>query len=210
MKMSEKHLLLISDKEPRAKRNQTGIYGQFLCQICENSFREVDDYAGKFFPSVIEHPIALIGGYPHRKVTKFNYNKTKQFFASLLWRASASTRPEYNKIKLEQYDDLLRLSLLGLINPASVPLEICGEQYFPSRKIAGAELSFLSPWRGPLDGVPSYTFIFGGFKFVCFLGNEPTPTIKSICIKEGRPWILPLTNFDNSNTMKTFIEMAKE
>jgi hypothetical protein len=210
MKRSEDYLLLVSKEQPRAKRSLTGIYGQFLCLLCENSFSQVDDYASTFFPSVSQQPIALMGGKPFRKVLEFDYLRLKKFFISLLWRASVSSRPEYNKITLAQYDDTLRLSLLGLINTASIPLEICGEQYLPSKKIIGAEQGFLSPWKGRVDDIPSFTFIFGGFKFVCFLGDEPTPIIKSICLKDGRSWHLPLTNFDSSNTMQALIKIAKE
>lgn len=211
------HLLLITNQPVPPKRNRKGIYGQFLCDKCETSFSEVDDHAAVFFNQILDRQNAklfaddvLTVSEFYKRAENFDYRKIKKFFASILWRSSVCEREEFARIKLAEFEDMLRLTILGLFNIDHVPLEICARQYLPSAKVKGAHYGFLNPWPTKIDGAFCFRFIFGGYEFNCFLGEKPKSlAIQSVCMQKEKAWIIPLISFDTSKTMQAFLNMAE-
>jgi hypothetical protein len=103
-------------KNSYPKRYQNGIYGEFLCETCEKKFNQYDELAAKLIKQGLSRQI--IGGAGEKELSyfenAFNYKKNlHQFGLSVLWRASASGRKEYEALALGDYKEAIRTSLLN-------------------------------------------------------------------------------------------------
>lgn len=77
------------------QRSPTGIYGSFVCKICEARFAEWDDYAA----SVLRRqPAATPQGLDFGE---YDYKKLTLFFLSVLWRAHASEHKFLEGVNLD-------------------------------------------------------------------------------------------------------------
>lgn len=99
-------------KDSHAKRSRTGLYDkEILCKECDNYLGKLDHYGKNFIfnwnmdANPIVTPANEIIGF---EIVKFDYEKLKLFFLSILWRASISTLEYFSSIQLAKYENLLR------------------------------------------------------------------------------------------------------
>ena len=103
----ESHTLMTvaTDEPERAQKRHKGIYQrQFLCAGCETQTAKHEDYVAKRFRSgvtVEPDPDAI-------RLKDFDYRHLKLFQMGLLWKASASSRPEFRGIRLGPREEVLR------------------------------------------------------------------------------------------------------
>lgn len=98
------------------KRYQNGIYGEFLCEKCEQKFNQYDEFAvGIFKQGKFQKLLHKEGDVSVFLVENVHQHKGKlhQFALSVLWRAAASGRDEYKSIKLGDYQERIRCALDG-------------------------------------------------------------------------------------------------
>lgn len=104
-----KHNYLLSTRHDFAMRSPTGVYdSNLVCDKCEAIFGPYDDYGHEFFK--LEHAVKLVS--PEMEslgwVCSVDYSKFKLFILSIMWRASASDRPECASVKLGQFQEPIR------------------------------------------------------------------------------------------------------
>lgn len=96
------------------KRYQNGIYGEFLCEKCEQKFNQYDEFSIGIFKQgkhqKLLHKEGDISAFVVEDVYQHK-NKLHQFALSILWRAANSGRDEYKSIKLGNYQERIRSAL---------------------------------------------------------------------------------------------------
>ncbi len=103
----EQHSLMVLaiDGPKRPQRRHQGTYEEhFLCAVCESRIAAHEDYVAKRLNSrvsAVKAPDAV-------RFTGFNYTHMKLFQMSILWRASASSRPEFRGVVLGPREERLR------------------------------------------------------------------------------------------------------
>lgn len=89
------------------KKSQTGIYGKFVCQACENLFSRWDDHAA----IVLRRTPTLTGkGWDYGA---FSYGDLIRFYLSVLWRASCCGHPFFETVDLGLRGAVLAKALLS-------------------------------------------------------------------------------------------------
>ena len=120
----EKNNFLIFLDKIAAHFRYTGEYeGGILCENCDNTIiGKLDNYAAGFihgeFRQKLNSRIEVIDGHEHLVIEydpNYDYRKYKLFLLSLLWRASITSRPFFQQVKLspETEEDLRRMILVG-------------------------------------------------------------------------------------------------
>lgn len=92
------------------QKSWIGLYDQIVCASCEELFSPYDNYAINLLLQthdfeVIKHATKGLGVW---KKDKYDYNKLKLFFLTLLWRAGASTMHQFKRVQLGAHLDKVR------------------------------------------------------------------------------------------------------
>ena len=96
-------------KDGSAKQWQNGIYDEnILCGCCDKLLGYFDEHG----QSVLKNIREAEGDVITLKKEDFNYNTFKLFFLSILWRASISNLPFFDKIKLGHEEPLIKEMLI--------------------------------------------------------------------------------------------------
>ena len=178
----EKHRLryfsiedLISGKPPSLP--QSGVHeGGLLCKDCDNRRlgQHLEDYAKKAIygggqllaeecPDCIKY--TNDAGELFAICENLSYTKYKLFLLSILWRASVSTNPFFNKINLGQHEEVLREMIFNndaknfndypvFVFTSASDTEFSHDMIIEPRQVIGS------------DGMETCCFIIGGFIYI--------------------------------------------
>jgi hypothetical protein len=130
IKESDKPLIIISGKEgEHTKRSQIGLYDpNILCDDCEKSFHQYDDYGIQVILKSIlkKEPVTDNNETIGYEINGIDYKKFKLFFMSILWRAGISSMKEFNKVDLGSHlmnlEDKIKSDNPGTIHDFAVLL----------------------------------------------------------------------------------------
>jgi hypothetical protein len=154
----------------KVKWEQQGFKEYLLCEQCEQKLGVWENYATRLFKTELPQPAS--GQAKPILFYGLDYAHLKLFFLSVLWRASVSTLPFFEHVRLGPHEDKIRDMLFRGIpgDPTDygciVSLLLLGEQ----------------PLRVCVEPIPlqirdqdCYRFVFGGFMLDYFLsaGNLP-------------------------------------
>lgn len=89
------------------QRSQTGIYGKFVCQSCEDRFTHWDTYASEVLRSA---PTLTSNGWDYGL---YEYGDLARFYLSVLWRASACGHPFFEVVDLKDRQTTVAEALLS-------------------------------------------------------------------------------------------------
>ena len=107
---------------PRISKPSTGVYeGGILCFDCDNNvIGNYENYVSRLISNKLinEEKINCLTnknkeGINFINLSNINYNYTKLFLLSLLWRTNISTRREYKEVSLGPYEEKIRSQLLN-------------------------------------------------------------------------------------------------
>ena len=155
------------------KRAPIGVYdAEILCGDCESRFGDWDQYAQEL---LAESPASSVklhhnGQVAAWEVAKYDYDKLKLFFVSLLWRASVSVQSFYGRVRLGQHEaqakELIVNQEPGSPDDFAVTLSkfdhILGE-------------TILDPHPEKWEGVNYYRFYLGGYVAYIKADKRPAP-----------------------------------
>lgn len=104
-----------ADPRSYAKRRRTGFYGRMVCEPCERSFGQADDYAVRFLRRQYEpHHMWPNAAAPQAVVvTGEQPVQLKRFALSCLWRAALSGLDEFDGVHLGPFEPHLRQAVLS-------------------------------------------------------------------------------------------------
>jgi hypothetical protein len=108
------HVLEISQTGAKKAKRQHGFFdGNILCAECDREIGKLDDLAISYCRDFVLPQ--NITPYQPLFLPKFDTAKMCRFAISVVWRASISSIPQFNDIKLGPYEDVARDLIFGRI-----------------------------------------------------------------------------------------------
>ena len=110
-KASSLSMVTNSNGQAPMRRSRKGWYdSKLVCLKCERKFSQYDNYAIRLLLKNEKNHKAIIvnGSLGGWEITSFDYNKLSLFFISVLWRASASSLPQFKRIKIGNIMDIAK------------------------------------------------------------------------------------------------------
>ncbi len=211
IKGDEDFLFVIGKDEKTISR--IGIYDKtILCDKCENTiFAPLDDYGRRLIKKINEQPVRKLSNASNsiniKVIENFDYKQTKLFLVSILWRASVSSRVEYNSVDLGCYEDLARHMLQTQTEESGNIFQTIVQYLEPSKKVINGQRMVLLPYKTRFESINAYRMHFGGLKFsICVdsRGFSTNDTLEHVRMKAGASWPVAEANFDNSNDYRYF------
>lgn len=190
-KGSRMQFILDSKGEPR-KKSPTGIYDpNLVCKECEKFFDVGDAYAKELLidrRSEIKKKITP-KGMAYYEYIDVDYKKLKLFFISLLWRAHATSRPEFNAVMLGAKYELLAKQMIKNFDPGSPKVF----SVFVVRIEGGMQAAACLQRRVAPDNILVYEFFL--FGYVVYIKVDARnyvslPKLEEAVLAPGQPLIM--------------------
>ncbi len=165
------------------KTSQTGVYDSDLwCLSCEEASSALENQVTPFLLEIDKHkkhvlksagnPLLGTGPIEVSTIEKVDPAAMQRFVLSVLWRCSASNRPEVAKFTLGPYQERIREALQSKDNELLRPFD-----YFirleSEPRLRG---SFFTPANTKFSGVRYTRFSGGGFTFDVKMSSRPAPS----------------------------------
>ncbi len=185
----------------KAKWEQNGFKEYLLCEQCEQELGVWDNYATRLFKT--ELPTSAQGQAKPILFHGLDYAKLKLFFLSVLWRASVSTRPFFEHVKLGPHEDTIR-DMLG----RGIPGDPTDYGCVVSLLLRGGqpERSFVvepTPCGMQDHEHDRYRFVFGGFFVLYFISRQGlTPKLQQTMLKADGSLIIQQMDPDDFDFLR--------
>lgn len=207
---------LISGAEGvHAQRSHIGVYDQgILCDECEPKFGDLDAYGirillqdfGREFTPIIDTVFpARVAGY---ESTTVDQDRLLRFLVSVLWRASVSTQPFYQRVSLGE----LEAAAATVIDP-SVPVPaVFGAvlaRWTPAADMGYEAHGMLDPVQITPEGTPAYILYFGESLAYLRVGEVPFgPKLGANRLGADANLRVTLRDFGKSGELQTMVNTA--
>lgn len=196
------------------ERSWIGEYDPALvCAECEATFHPWDDYAVRLFrEEPREKDYVYVDGEPGAYTLKtYDYARLKLFFVSLLWRASESSRPFFEHVRVGP-KHTVRLRQMILDNDPGGPEEY---SVFIVRLTHhdDAHKSVMSPHkpRWGHDRVTFWCFYLAGYTCAMKVDQRPTPSPQSkFILRPDEPLHIVLMKFREMQEYKDLVSFMRK
>jgi hypothetical protein len=199
---------LLTEKEGiYPKRASKGVYDpNILCIDCERLFGDWDNYGQKFLtvdpigePKVVGSKIV---GY---EVPHLNYPDLKLFFVSLVWRASVSEHPFYERIRLGPYEEVAK-RLIEHRDPGDAEIF----SVILARFDHPLGTAILDPHPEKINQVIFCRFYLAGYIAYIKVDKRPTPEpFNKLILRDGMPASIICRTLENSKELPLIQQIAK-
>ena len=199
---------LISNRFIDERRSWTGVYDSALvCAECEAIFNPYDAYGHRFFFREQLDPINSDGELLVHQFENADAAKLKLFILCNLWRASASTRPEFRSVDLGRWEPEIRDMIKGG-DPGSADRFPVILVRFEAQDNA---VPAVYPYRADVGGAMCYKMIIAGcMAAVVMQGRELPPILIEMALAPGRPVILFPKVWDTSEERARMMRILRE
>jgi hypothetical protein len=199
---------LLSNKEGTyPKKMPIGVYDQtILCHECEKVFDPLDDYSQKLLlENESDHqPLLFRGETIGFYLPKYDYDKLKKFFISLLWRASVSTHDFYRRINLGPHEPI---AMKLITSSTDIPPELFSVVLSKFDNPLGKAM--LDPYPKRMDNVNYNVFYLGGYNVWIKTDKRNTPTpFSELMLSPGRPLQIIARDISTSKELPLLREIA--
>lgn len=170
-------LLVAGAKGEMPKKSRIGVYDpELLCSKCESKFLPWDTYAiEKLLTRFDDHFKPLVNDGMNVAYEAVNVDKLKilDFLVSVLWRASVSTHPFYNKVILGPHEQTVLSQML--VNYASAPQAFNAvlSRWMDDDDETLPTTAMMNPHREKWDDVNAYRLYLG--KIVAYIKVDQRP-----------------------------------
>ncbi|MGE3104599.1 MAG: hypothetical protein AB7F83_00195 [Lysobacterales bacterium] len=144
------------------QRSQSGIYGRFVCQSCENLFSGWDTYAA----DVLRSPFTI--GALGREFGEYNYGHLVRFYLSILWRASACGHRFFETVDIRGREAAL-IAALRVTDDAS----LSAFDVWPSYSNHELSLGLLTPIEVQIESVSYWQLYLPRFQALIKVVDQP-------------------------------------
>ena len=202
----EPHPLKVISNTPgvRPKRVPMGLYDpKIVCDKCENGFGLWDDYAHRLLIRDTTQFVPIRNGRVTvgLQLPRYDYQKLKLFFLSMLWRAAVSTLEQFKKVKLGPHED--RLGDLIVSNDPGRD-----EDFSVSLAAFDCDAPMLDPHHERFEGVNFVRLYFGNYIPYVKIDKRPTPTFfRELSLRPDKPLIIICRDFNKSKERKLIQKM---
>ncbi len=138
------------------RKSPQGVYDQILCTECEQLFSSGDDYILRFLEK-IKKEVKTTGNQSYTVYITFDLSLINYFIASLVFRASASQKQEFQAVNLgKKYESLFKKYLCS-----EIPFPDVIEYIFMKYDVCNP---ILMPLRKKIEGCNVYVFHLGKYE----------------------------------------------
>lgn len=168
---------------------QTGVWQYMFCQACEDFFNKIETpFLNRWrrpdsLPSNLDRPFV--------ELRDLDYEVTKRFLLSVLWRAHVSSRPEVVAVDLGSHADRIR-ALLDSASP--IPETAYPVFGYVLRHTDGSRNDRIvsTPVKTRTDGHWNYLIIFLSCAWKVFVSSHPQPLPRSCMLKTNGTIVMPV------------------
>ncbi|MCC9019794.1 hypothetical protein [Flavobacterium lipolyticum] len=212
----------LDSKEFKTKKTQIEDYDRnILCENCDNkilggiyeSYSQKAIYGGELPIDVspkCENYQNPNDGAEYSICKNFDYTKIKNFYLSILWRASVTNRPFFNHVNLgKKHEERIRNILLNneKVSENEYPIVITSFM----RANNNLENLIAEPRRiKTKSGLNGYMFLMDSLQFMIYV-NSPehkiTEVIKKLSLKENEMITMHLPNGKEVEFLNTFFNI---
>lgn len=185
------------------KSSKTGVYSRFLCMNCESIFQEWEDHALEIFKQT--YKITIPTKLTHIKLDRFDYDKLKLFFMSILWKADASNHDFYRRVDVgTKHRETLRKILINKNTNEWQNYSVFMERFNSDRPAASI---MRSPQKAKMGDIIFYTFYMAAFKVHIKCDSRKSPNnMAEYFIRNNYPLIIPLITFEGSKEEVEYVK----
>jgi hypothetical protein len=163
---------LISNTAYKIRRPIGSYDPNILCQDCEAQFSDIDSQAADILLKRFETNLIPFGDQRDEEAYQFDgrhWQAIKRFLIYTLWRASVSILPEFSRVSLGPYEDIIKNTLM--YNKEIKVHEFC----FLATRIQKPSAYFLPMKRNRqnYNGQRYYMLSLGNFIFDIKVGGQP-------------------------------------
>jgi len=182
--------LNISSEGATPREVQQGVWEYMFCRDCEDFFEDIETPFQRFWKHPKTLPSKLTSS--HIFVQDVDYNNTKRFLFSVLWRAHVTSRPEFYGVDLGPHaikiDALLRSSapISASVYPVFGYVLKNIETDGPDDKI------LITPASSRTDGHRSYEVAFLGIAWLVFISSHKVDLPQSCLLEPRKALLLPV------------------
>lgn len=181
------------------QRSQTGIYGQFVCQACENLFSRWDTHAADVLRRT---PVLTSDGWDFGE---YRYGELSRFYLSLLWRASACGHSFFETVSLGDRDPAVTAALRSSQDSCLSTFDV-----WPSCSGHWLSMGLLSPIEVQIDSVPYWQLYLPRFQALIKVVDRPGPSrIQPYKLTPGTSLRLCEKTFDEFDEVATVTKVVK-
>lgn len=157
-----------------AKKAPIGVYDTaILCRNCEKVFAKYDDYGARVLLNKDNLlPIEINGNTIGYRLVGIDTSLIKLFFVSVLWRASVSTMPFYQKVSLGKLEAIAKQMVWESDASSAHTFSFVLAKFSGEDSINKA---MLDPHPERWFGVLYYRFYLAGYVLYIKASSSPTP-----------------------------------
>lgn len=181
-------------------RRPNGIWDRFLCAAHEQQFNDWDTHAVE----VLREPdaVAIDGGWAYEK---FQYEKLKLFFVSLLWRAHSTDADFFDRVKLGIH--AARLKRLIEARSTGRQSDYAVMLWRSDELIAKA---VIAPFCERYAGVRFVRFYLPGYMALIKVDQQPLPQeFRGQDLSAAGAWFVPRRDYKGRGEERAMLHTAK-
>jgi hypothetical protein len=200
---------LLSNRFIDERRSWTGLYdGALVCAECEAIFSPYDTYGHRFFYREQLNSIHDDGELLVYTFENADAAKLKLFVLCNLWRASASTRPEFRSVDLGRWEPEIRDMIKTGDPGAPDRFPVILVRFQTARENA---VPAVYPYRADVGGLPCYKMIMAGCTAsVVIQGRALPPILSEVVLAAGRPVILFPKVWETSEERRRIMNILRQ
>ena len=189
------HMMGITGKGSKGwAKVQKGLRELLFCDDCERLFN--DQYEKPFVTDWLENfPLAKKLTPEQKYLIKIpSYERFRLFHLSILFRASVSSDPTYNKVTLEHHEDTIRKMLLNNDPGENWQYLLIGYAVIHDKTHEIVNL-IARPEKRVFDGVNCFSMVYGGVEWWTTVVSHKTKKLEELALQvDGRmpimavPW----------------------
>lgn len=184
---------LLDGEFGKRQRVQQGYRERLLCDSCEGIFQKDERYFALLWYQQDPLPDPVHSSVITR--SNFSFDRFYRFHLSILWRASVARGLMFSSVDLGPFEESLRQFLVGaIVTPPHAPA-VYG---MVLRRPVTHELwgrMIVAPTASRLNGIRTYTFIFGGCSWYYCISKRGTPFPESLRLQQPGNLTMPVINY---------------
>jgi hypothetical protein len=183
----------------KRRRVQQGHYERLLCEECEGIFQRAERYFSVLWYN--QDPLPDPVEVPYVERSGFEFEPFLRFHLSILWRASVAQHPMFAAVTLGPFEEPLRQFLLGAIATLQYEPALYGMILRRPRTNELWSRMVIAPVGSRIDGIKTYTFVFGGCSWYYGVSKQGSPFPESLRLKRPGTMVMPVIDYTEEGSI---------